>query len=89
MILNNSVSVVDRDMAKHGGKVNRVLWAGSDILFDVQICPSDDDFIEIEDGEVQCVKKHVSTIFDCCSCQKKKFLFFCNFRKKNVSYGCK
>ncbi|XP_008201613.1 synaptic vesicle glycoprotein 2B isoform X2 [Tribolium castaneum] len=30
-------------MAKHGGKGNRVIWAGSDILFDIQICPPDDD----------------------------------------------
>lgn len=74
-------------MAKHAGKVHRVLWAGSDILFDVQICPSDDDFLEIEDGEVQCVKKHVSTIFDCCMSKVVFFIFFYNFRKETSNLG--
>ncbi|EEZ97995.1 hypothetical protein TcasGA2_TC000392 [Tribolium castaneum] len=55
-------------MAKHGGKGNRVIWAGSDILFDIQICPPDDDDFG-EDGESE-LKTHVSNIFDCCSFAK-------------------
>lgn len=48
-------------MAKHGGKGNtaRVIWAGSDILFDIHICPPvEDDFGEDGESELKACKQH-------------------------------
>jgi hypothetical protein len=78
-------------MAKHGGKAStaRVIWAGSDILFDIQIYPPVDEECG-EDGESQCVKKHVSNIFDCCSSSlcKELPIFICQRQIIYKLYCC-